>query len=287
MATGVFDASGKGLAKVGSLLMRGASKGVQKLRLLRISAFNKLTTLSTSLSRRMNRGFEILSDRIKYRTVTVSKMPVNTIPGRVSKKQRDLLNASRPATPPANVAAPKSPSVPYVVTVEDLGDYSLYRRPHHPSDRVVMSFHGMNPIRGGKVEIPANTQLNHYAPATGTAKTRIKYVRGTKMVAYDIGLRKVAEGIGNITKTVPGGHYTSNYVIEHYEKFNRMDLWTLVEKNNVDILVLKPNTGPHTLENAFNTLETANHNYKVYEFVACRASEIKMNLPIKLPSNRI
>jgi RHS repeat-associated protein len=35
MATGVFDASGKGLAKVGSLLMRGASKGLQGLRALR------------------------------------------------------------------------------------------------------------------------------------------------------------------------------------------------------------------------------------------------------------
>ncbi|UVL06015.1 RHS repeat-associated core domain-containing protein [Pseudomonas sp. B21-047] len=286
-AATVFDGSGRGLAKLGNLLMKGASKGLKGLQLLRTSAFKKLSRLSTSLSQRMGSGFESLSSCIKYRIVTVSKMPVNTIPGRVTKKQRDLLNASRPATPPANVAAPRTLHVPHVVTVDSLGDYDLYRRTYHPSDRVVMSFHGKNAIRGGKVEIPSNSQLNHYAPATGTANTDIAYIRRTNIVSRDVGLGKVAAGTGNITKTVPGGHYTSNYVIDHFEKYNHTNLWDLVEKHNVDILVLKPNTGSHTLEDAFNTLETAGHQYKVYDYVACRASEIKLNLGMKLPANKI
>lgn len=288
LAVGLFDASGKGLAKLGSVLLRGASKGVRALTTLRSSMLRRVEGLYSSLSRGARRGLGNIKERLLYRVETVSKAPVKTIPGRVSKQQRDALNASRPATPPSNVSPPRMLHVPHVVAVDDLGDYQLYRRAYHPSDRVVMSFHGMNSVRGGKVEIPAHAQLNHYAPATGTANTDIAYIRRTNTVARDLGLERVAAGTGNVTKVVPGSHFTSNYVIEHFEKFSDLHLRQLVEKYNVDILVLKPKSGPRPLANAFNTLDSAGHSYKVYDFVACRASELKMNIPfMKLPSSKI
>ncbi|MFG0411412.1 RHS repeat domain-containing protein [Pseudomonas sp. FYR_11] len=286
VVAGFMDASGKGLVKLGGVLMKGALNTARALG--RSARLGKLKGLLRLGDQRIGRVFDNMSDARRYRLELVTKAPVKTLPGRISKKQRDLINASRPATPPANVQPPSKIYTSPSVIVDDLGDYELYRRTYNASDRLIMSFHGQNAIRGGKVEIPANSVLNHYAPATGISSTTICYRAGTNQVVRDIGLQKIAEGIGNITKSVPGEHFTGNYLISHFEKFAKSDLEQLVQKHNIDILVMKPNVRPKPLSDVFNTLDTANRHYKVYEFAACRASELKAYIPfIKLPTSQI
>lgn len=234
-------------------------------------------------------------------TVPVARGKPEVLSGTISKTQRDALNASRPATPPSTPIRAGRARGNYPLQEHDIGDFIVYRRAANPSDRLIISAHGGNTIRGGKVSIPPNSQLNHYAPSTGTISTPIdrdvtklkilgvtyKTIKGP--VRADIGLSRLAEGKGVVSpsKIVPGNHFTSNYALSHFEDSVTSQIRQLVETYAVDIAVVKQHTKGSTLAKLFSELDDAGLKYKVYEGLFCRASELKNSFFLPLPNRSI
>ncbi|WP_342651092.1 RHS repeat-associated core domain-containing protein [Pseudomonas sp. REB1044] len=252
-------------------LVKSAGKSLQRLRSLRYS---------------------VASEQI----AVMPKGKSELLRGSISKAQRDAINSTRPATPPSTPIRSGIVRGTYPVQEQDIGDFIVFRRSGNSSDTAIVHAHGGNAIRGGKVSIPENSLYNHYAPQSGTLitetiRTTIKHkflgitYRTTKgPITTDFGLITAASKIklATPTKSVPGGHFTSNYVLSHFE-YNNNQLRHLVGKYAVDIIVPKETIESTTLHRLFTQLDTANLNYKVFEGMHCRASELKATLFFPLP----
>lgn len=261
-------------------------------------AIMTLPSLARSAGKSLQRLRGLRSSVTSTERVTMTAGKPEVLEGTISKTQRDAINATRPATPPSSPARSGLTGGQFSVIEQDIGDFIIYRRTGNVSDVAVVQAHGMNAIRGGKVSVPEGSVYNHYAPAGGTVNLDIKRLvtknkilgityRTTSRVLYDEGLASAATRfkLTPPTKIVQGGHFTSNYVFGHFP--NSTDqVKNLVKQFAVDIITVKETVSSTTMSKLFSQLDDAGLQYKVYEGLHCRASEIKMRLHFPMPTRK-
>nr|WP_314875704.1 RHS repeat-associated core domain-containing protein [uncultured Pseudomonas sp.] len=261
-----------------------------------VGIFATLPSMIKGIGRFLQRLRGLRSSVVSSETVVMTKGKSELLKGSISKSQRDVINSSRTATPPSTPIRSGKVRGTYPVEEQDIGDFIVFRRTGNSSDTAIVHAHGENAIRGGKVSIPENSIYNHYAPQGGTVSSVVgrEVTKNTFLgityktngpITTDYGLITVASKthLAAPTKIVQGGHFTSNYVLSHFES-NSAQIRNLVETYAVDIIVPKQAIRSTTLHKMFTQLDTAKLNYKVFEGMHCRASELKGTLLFPLPN---
>ncbi len=242
MATSVFDASGKGLAKVGSLLMRGASKGVQRLRLLRISALKRLKSLSGSVSSRMG-SWRRHVGRSHFYELNGGPATASTTPDvytlyQGSSEPRQLLIFSHGR----RVSGPMAKG---------------YDAPGAFEAPTTMNYFTRNGFRA-VVDTNSASLRSLASSIKGKRPVTQSYARGASVPNYEL------------REAVPGR--TSHEVIPDYERAPfRMMMERMANEHNVDILLVNRPTS--TLE-VMQSLKAKGLHYDAVDNLYCRGTKL-------------